>query len=192
MLAIHAINTTATSSDLLILPQLVDGVVGGAGAAGIPLAQVGNPQIDFGEFEHNPASGNQDEEYIELKNTNNTAVDISGWRLTGGVEHTFYAGSVIPSGRSLFVTPSAQAFLQRSSGPRGGQGLVVQGNYQGHLSNFGETVQLIAADGTVMSSFTTPIEPTDVQRFLRVSEVHYNPAGEQDTTEFIELTNISP
>ncbi len=111
--------------------------------------------------------------------------------MNGGVEYTFPAGTVIPAGRSVYVTPSVPDFLARSEGPRGNQGLFVQGNYRGHLSNLGETVQLTAADGSLMDSLTTPISPTTVQQFLRVSEIYYNPPGTEDQTEFLELTNIS-
>lgn len=191
ILAIHGLNTNSTNSDQLLLPVLVDGIISDASIAGIPHAQTGNPSIRFGAFEHDPASGNQDQEYIELSNPHATAVDISGWRLTGGIEHTFPAGTVIPRGRSLYVTPSVPAFQARTDGPRGNQGLFVQGDYRGHLSNFGETVQLIAADGSLMDSLITPVRPSEVQQFLRVNEVFYNPPGTDDATEFLELTNIS-
>jgi hypothetical protein len=191
ILAVHSLNNGTNSSDQLIMPVLINGVISDSNAAGIPHAQTSNPPVVFGTFEHNPASGNQDEEYIELRNPLNTAVDISGWRLTGGVEHTFRAGTVIPSNGSLFVSPSVPDFLARSSGPAGNQGLVVQGNYQGHLSNFGETVQLLAADGTPMDQLTTPITPSDAQLYLRISELYYNPPGLDESTEFVELTNIS-
>ena len=132
----------------MMLPVLIDGVIGDENAAGIPHAQIGNPDIRFGAFDQDPASGDQDQEYIELTNPNDTAVDISGWQLTGGIQHTFPAGTVIPANRSLYVTPSVPAFLSRTDGPQGDQGLFVQGNYRGHLSNYSETVQLIAADGS--------------------------------------------
>jgi hypothetical protein len=67
VLAIHALNTNAASSDMLVLPKLLKGIPG-AGGVGIPNAQVGNPQINFGALDVNPVSGNQDEEYIELHN----------------------------------------------------------------------------------------------------------------------------
>ena len=190
VLAIQVVNSSPTSNDMLLLPRLVDGVISNQAAAGIPLAQVGTPQISFGAVEHNPDS-NQDQEYIELRNENTVAVDISGWRIEGGVQHTFPAGTVVPSGRSLYLSPNAKEFLVRDSGPSGGQGLFVQGNYDGHLSNFGETISLITSTGQTLDTFTTPINPTDVQRFLRLSEVHYNPSGPAETTEFVEVTNTS-
>ena len=164
--------------------------LGAPDIVGIPHAQAGNPQINFGATDHSPISGNQDEEFIELLNPNSEAVDISGWRLTGGVEHTFKPGTVIRAGDKMYVSPDVTAFRNRATGPSGGQGLFVQGAYAGHLSRFGETVELVASDGTRMDSFTTPDAPSDVQRFLRVSELHFNPA-EGDEKEFIEVTNIS-
>jgi hypothetical protein len=191
MLAIHAINSSPTSNDMLLMPALIEGIVGSPNAAGIPHAQIGNPAIEFGAFDYDPASGNQDEEYIELRNPLDTAVDISHWQLSGGIEHRFPAGTVIPAGGSLFATPDVAAFLARQTGPRGGEGRFVQGNYQGHLSNLGERIELIAADGANIATLTTPVTPTLAQQFLRVSELHYNPPGPDDSTEFIELLNIS-
>jgi hypothetical protein len=160
-------------------------------AAGIPHAQSGNPPIGFGPIDYNPVSGNQDEEYIRLDNPNAAAVDISNWRLDGGVEHTFRPGTVIPAGGSLYVTPDVLTFLARATGPSGGQELFVQGSYGGHLSNVGETVQLIAPDDEVVATVLTPVAPSDAQLYLHVTELNYNPPGSGDLTEFIELQNIS-
>ena len=191
VLAIQSVNSSPTSNDQLVMPVLIEGIIGDDSAAGIPHEQVGNPPVTFGAFEHNPASGNQDEEFIELRNPLKTAVDISGWRIGGGIEHTFPPGTVIPAEGSMFISPNVPAFLGRESSPRGNEGLFVQGNYLGHLSNFGETIELHASDGTLMDRFTTPITPTDSQLYLRVSEVYFNPPGADELTEFIELTNIS-
>ena len=73
-------------------------------------------------------------------------VDISGWRIEGGIDFAFRPGTVIGAGGTLYVSPDVPAFRARTSGPSGRQGLFVQGNYAGHLSNFGETLRLVAAD----------------------------------------------
>ncbi len=160
--------------------------------------QIGAPQILFGTVDYNPNSGNQDEEFIELLNPNAVAVDISGWQLTGGVQHTFHPGTVLPPGRSLYVSPNVNAFRVRAAGPGGGQGLFVQGNYTGHISNHGTTIQLLAAEATVVDEIVTPMELTAAQQFLRISEIMYHPQGpetdtrfENDDYEFIELVNSS-
>jgi hypothetical protein len=201
VLSIHGMNSGATSTDLLFDFELIEGQAATTDV-GVPHAQVGNPAIQFGAIEVNPSSGNQDEEYIELVNPNATAVDISGWHLTGGVEHTFDVGTVILPGASLYVSPKQTAFRARTTGPRGGQGLSIQGNYNGHLSNLGETLTLTAPDGTSIASTTTPSNPSPVQQFLRVTEIMYHPANptpaeiaagydDGDRFEFIELQNTS-
>src|SRR6185295_12146527 len=54
----------------------------------IPTAQpnlaalsVAQRKVTFGTIDYAPASGNQDEEYLQLVNSNTFAVDISGWQL---------------------------------------------------------------------------------------------------------------
>lgn len=175
------------------------------GGVGIPEAQVGNPTIVFGAIDFAPTSSDQDEEYIELVNANPVSVDISGWQLTGGVEFTFRPGTVIPAGQSLYVSPNVSVFRSRAEGVGGNQGLFVQGGYEGHISSDGEPLSLVAADGTVVQRTFAGGQPSDVQRFLRITEVNYHPhnpnpidgLGElddgtesaADQFEFIELTN---
>src|SRR5207248_6132716 len=61
-------------------------------AGGIPQTQPTNAIINLGALEYNPVSGNQAEEYIQFVNTNSYGVDISGWKLAGGVDYTFRGG----------------------------------------------------------------------------------------------------
>ncbi len=166
--------------------------------AGIPGSQPAHPTINFGAYEVNPASGNQAQEYIELKNPNGYAVDISGWRLDGGVDFKFPKGTVIPANGTLYVSPDPYAFRQRTTGPRGGQGLLVAGPYDRQLSLRGETVRLLDASRTPVAWFTYAGQPTANQNGLRVTEVMYNPAPDPSATypdnndfEFVELQNIS-
>jgi len=169
----------------------------------IPGDQVGNPSIEFGALDFNPSSGNQDQEYIELINNNAVAVDISGWTLSGGISHVFQPGTVIAAGSTLYVTPSVADFRARTVGPGGGQELFVQEWNSGHLSSFGETVDLIAADTSLIDTITFVGDPSDAQQFLRITEIHYNPADpttaeqtagfiDNEQFEFVELINTSP
>ncbi len=158
-----------------------------------------------------PNSGTQQEEYIELRNHVSVAVDISGWSLSGAVEHVFEGGTVIPSGSggagsgylgSLIVAKDAAAFRARAAGPRGGQRRLVQGNYHGQLSARGETIELRDAAGVLIDSFSYGGTPTELQQSLRISEICYNPASPSAEElsampgvkgadfEFIEFVNI--
>lgn len=193
VLAIHSVNSSTNSSDQLIMVELVYGENDPVDVAGIPHEQADNPPIEIDpiDFDANPVSGNQDEEYLKLVNRNQTAVDISGWRLRGGVEQVMRPGTVIPARSTLYVVADAKAFRTRGTGPTGGQNLLVHGNYRGNLSNTSEVVELVSDDGTIIDTLTTPELDTPVQRFLRLTEINYNPPGSEDATEFIELTNIS-
>ncbi len=96
----------------------------------IPARQTVGVKLVFGAIEANPASN---ESFIEIVNDNTEAVDLTGWRLDGGVTFHFAAGTVIPAKESAFLSPDPRAFRARSSNPRGGQGLFVIGPYSGNL-----------------------------------------------------------
>ncbi len=157
----------------------------------MPLGHATNPTINFVTVESNPPGGNQDQEYIELANPNSFDADLSSWTLEGGISFTFTGGTVLPAGQSLFVTPDRYAFRQRAVSPRGGERRFVIGPYSGHLNNFGETLTLKNAAGATISTFTVPPAPSDVQRYLAISEIHYNPPDAADDTEFLEFVNTS-
>ncbi|MCH8921975.1 MAG: lamin tail domain-containing protein, partial [Planctomycetes bacterium] len=157
----------------------------------------GERGISFAAIEFNPVSGNQDEEFIELVNSNSVAIDISGWKLSGGVEHTFQPGVVIPAGGTLYVTPNSKAFRARASGPSGGQNLLIEGGYQGHLSARGETITLVDVADREIISTSYQGQPSEAQQFLRLSELMFHPAADDsgrdaDDFEFIELLNTGP
>ena len=52
--------------------------------------------VVFNEINYNPVTAGEDGEWIEIHNQNGIDVDISNWRLSGGVEFTFPNNTVIP------------------------------------------------------------------------------------------------
>ena len=158
-------------------------------SARLPEPQPATPRITFRSFENNPSTGKQDEEYIELQNSNSFAVDMSGWQLTGGVAFTFLPGTIIEAGHSLYISPNVAAFRGRTASPKGGEGLNIEGDYEGQISTRGETISLLDASATVIDSLTTPSTPSAQQDLLRITELHYAPPGGRPF-EFIELQNI--
>lgn len=199
VLAIHGLNSSATNSDMLILPELLEGTIVTGDIAGIPHAQPEDVTISFGDaIEFNPASGNQDEEYLTLVNTNDFAVDISDWSVQGSVKTFFAKGTVMAAGGTLYVSPNVRAFRNRSHGPTGGQGLFVQ-SYDGHLSNSGDTLRLLDASGRQVSETSYEGDPQSAQHDLRITEINYNPYPamlqfneldtDNDSFEFVEVLN---
>ena len=105
----------------------------------IPSVQPSNAVVYIASWEYNPSSGNPNEQYVELRNTNAYAVDVSQWQLGGGIGFTMRPGTVIPAGKSLYLSPNVNAFRARTNGPGGGQSLYVQGSYSGFLSTLGNS-----------------------------------------------------
>jgi hypothetical protein len=129
------------------------------GANEIPGPQQAGTVILFGAVETSPASGNADEQYIQLLNPNGSAVDISGWVLRAGVGaqahlFTFRGGTVIPAGGMLYVAASRPAFRARRIFPTGGQALFVTGDTARRLAAHGETIELTDQAGTKIDSTT--------------------------------------
>ncbi len=255
VLAIQAVNQSANSSDMLLLPQLLDraaaagyfekllngfaaqisaaavrdqrlwaakGITsfkstlssilnntlptrraqlfetyGPPGSGLIPDSEPVDTVVSFGSIEYNPASRNQEEEFIEIINANSYAVDLSDWRVEGGVDFTFPSGTVIPADGAdpergkLFLTPNVAAFRSRANSPTGGESRLVIGNYSGHLSNTGEQLTLYDANRSPVAATTTPTNLSDAQRFLIISEIMYHPPDKGDGMEFVEVLNTS-
>lgn len=96
------------------------------------------------------------EEFIELFNTGSTQLDLTGWRITGGVDFDFPAGTVIGAGKVLVVAGQKQSFVARHPGVTNvvgdfvRQSVVGPGpstNYSGVLSNSRDTIDLEADTG---------------------------------------------
>ncbi|MBL9176357.1 MAG: CotH kinase family protein [Verrucomicrobiales bacterium] len=162
----------------------------------IPDSQPDRIEVRIDALDFFPASGLQSEEYVRVTNAEPFAVDLSGWSLRGEIRHTFRPGTVIPAGKSLHVARDVAAFRNRPSSPRRGEGVFVQGNYEGQLSSRGGVVELVDARGRVASVLSYPGNPTSLQQGLRISEVMFHPAppppgspfGSEDF-EFLEFKN---
>jgi len=173
-------------------------VVQGPGGVGIPAAQSADTPLDFGaDFQLAPSSGDPRQAYITLVNPNPYAIDLSGWTLAGPAHTTFAAGTVIPAGDTLYLTPDVSAFRSRTEGPSGGERRFVQ-SYSGVLSPSGGTLTLFDASGRQVARQAFGGSGPADQHDLRVSEIMYNPAPDaadpsidNDDFEFIELVNTS-
>jgi len=178
----------------------------------IPPAQTNQPgMIVFDGLDFLPADGSQSNEYVILRNATPQAVDISGWRVAGEIEHTFKGGTVIPAGAGtaatnyiglLHLVKDARAFRARKSGPTGGERRFVQGNYSGQLSARGGTLRLYDGAGLLIATCTYAGAPLPTQENLRITELQYHPAAptvsesaalvgvKREDFEYLELSNI--
>lgn len=149
------------------------------------------PPVSFGVVEGSPSSLDQDEEYIEIVNTSNEAIDLSGWTVSGGVDFEFLPGTILEANGNLYLSPEVSVFRSRASSPTGGEGLNVEGDYSGQISARGEVITLSNAAGIVVDDLLTPSEESDPQKYLRITELHFAPLGGKEF-EFIEVVNTGP
>jgi len=123
-----------------------------AGAIEIPPSQPTNVFIGIGTIELSSNAADREQDFIQLINTNDICVDISGWKLSGAVDFTFPAGTVIVSNSFMYVSPNVKAFRQRVASPKRGERLLVAGPYKRPLSAPSERLALTDTRGRV---FTT-------------------------------------
>ncbi|MFT4546989.1 MAG: VCBS repeat-containing protein [Pseudoalteromonas tetraodonis] len=104
--------------------------------------------IVINEIMYHPASDNDSEEYIEITNIGENLVDLSGWKIFDGVDYTFPARTIPPSG-FLVIAADVSAF----EAIHGAIGNVI-GGWSGRLSNSGERVRLENIDGIEIDDVT--------------------------------------
>jgi hypothetical protein len=104
--------------------------------------------VVISEIMYHPSSENVLEEYIELFNKGASAVNLNGWRFSGGVQFTFPNVS-IPAGGYLVVAADTNVFKIKYPGVNN-----VIGNWTGFLNNSGEDVDLDDAQGDRADSVT--------------------------------------
>ncbi len=118
-----------------LIPCAVAGLILAA-----PSLRANDSVVVFNEVHYHPADENAQTEWIELRSLQGVDVDMSGWRLAGGVDYTFPAGTVI-SGRGFLLVAAVPSQLSGALGP-----------WTGRLANGGEEILLLNGNDRVMDS----------------------------------------
>ena len=104
------------------------------------------PNIVISEIHYNPSSDLQGEdeefEFVELVNREEADVDISGFRLTGGVEFTFPPGSIAGPGECILLAKNPRTYNHIQV-----QVYEISG---GRLDNAGEKLILLNSQGELI------------------------------------------
>jgi hypothetical protein len=124
--------------------------------AGEPLAAGILADLRITEVMYNPpvpASGGTDNnefEFIEIKNTGDETLDLSGVSFDKGVTFSFAGSSIktLGPGKFALVVKNKQAFLSRYGAALAN---LIAGEYEGKLANDGETIALVDLwNGTIV------------------------------------------
>jgi CotH protein/chitobiase/beta-hexosaminidase-like protein/lamin tail-like protein len=107
------------------------------------------------EFFYNPGSVANEEnlEFIEVYNPTGETVDLTGWRIRGGVDYDFSTGAMLPAGMAALVvavdtsTPIGAAKAHVFQNVHGiSSGIPLYGPFQGRLGDGGDSIRLERPD----------------------------------------------
>ena len=118
-----------------------------AGDARVPGNQPAAPDIVIDEIQHSPTSGNT-AEFVELYNPDGQAIDLSGWKIAGGIDLTVQPGTVILP-RSTMTFASNDPGFRAAYSPT----VFVGDRYTGDLAA-SEALTLTRPDGSVADTLT--------------------------------------
>jgi len=100
--------------------------------------------ITFNEIMYHPTKDDTSGEWLELYNQMSINMDISNWRITGGIDFRFPTNTTFPANSYLIVAADPQTFksVNRTAN--------VFGPFTNSLSNGGETLRLRNNSGRLM------------------------------------------
>src|SRR6185295_12166200 len=113
-------------------------------ALALPSAALADSAVVFNEIMYHPLTNEPALEWVELQNQHAVDIDLSGWRLDGGIDFNFAEGTVLRGGGYLVVA-SAPAELTAATGLTN-----VAGPFRNRLSNVGDTLRLRNNDSRII------------------------------------------
>lgn len=105
---------------------------------GAPNARPSSPVV-FNEIHFKPINTHPEDQFIELHNRTATPIQLSGWRVTGGIDYLMPPGTSIPAGGYLVIARDAARFREAHPGI---PNTLVIGNFSGNLASRGERLVL--------------------------------------------------
>lgn len=114
------------------------------------LAKVATAHADvvITEIMYHPDSLHEGEEYIELRNVGESTINLGGWEFTDGIEFKFLHGTILASGERLVVCRDRDQF--EAVYPD----VDCVGNWEGHLKNSGERIELCNEENVTIDEVT--------------------------------------
>lgn len=101
-------------------------------------------KIVISEIMFNPPSHRTNDEWIEIHNTHDAPINLTGWRFMRGIDFTF-PNITIPAGGYLVIASDTNAFKALYPNVTN-----VIGNWRGRLSNIDERLSLVNALGELI------------------------------------------
>jgi hypothetical protein len=123
--------------------------------------------VVINEIMYHPPSTNLAEQWFELFNPESSPVDLSGWRITKGVQFSIPTGTILPADGYLVIAADRAAFVAKNPGVTN-----VVGGWVGSINN---SIEISDASGRVINSVTFYSDGDWAVR--RLGPVQYNHQG---------------
>jgi hypothetical protein len=107
--------------------------------------------VVINEIMYDPISGEEDDEYVELRNRGSSLADVSGWRFVDGIDFEFPSNTVIAARGYLVVARNTARLLTNYAHLNSSDTV---GDFRGALADGGERLALARADGVVVDEVT--------------------------------------
>src|SRR5262249_26119109 len=111
--------------------------------------------VVINELMYKPISGLDDDQYVELYNQGGSAVDLSGWRFTKGVDLTFPPSASLAAGGYLVVARNPARLLANYPSLSSAN---IFGPFNGSLAGSGERVALARPDFLVTTNLSGQVK----------------------------------
>jgi hypothetical protein len=127
--------------------------------------------IVINEIMYKPVTQDDNDQYVELYNQGQAAVDLSGWTFTEGPQYTFPAGTIMPAGAYFVVCRNVSHFLTNYSNLTPA---ITFGDFQGSMAK-GRHIAL-ARPEPVLSTNDSAVVSTNWIKVV-VDEVSFEKGG---------------
>ena len=128
--------------------------------------------VGFNEIMYHPLAGGDDRQYVELYNRGSTNVNLSGWKLGGGISYTFPANCILATNSYLVVGRNVSSLLTNYPQLNATN---AYGNFSGKLSGRGERLTLTLPDTIVSTNGSGMVITNRID--IPVDEVTYGTGG---------------
>jgi len=128
--------------------------------------------VAINEIMYHPASGDDDDQFVELHNRGASPVNLGGWRLSDGISYTFPANTILAPDGYLVVGHEVTRLLTNYPQLNPGNTL---GNFDGRLSGAGERLALTMPDTVIVTNSTGTVETNLIH--ITMDEVTYGTGG---------------
>ncbi|MDF7799600.1 lamin tail domain-containing protein [Pontiellaceae bacterium B1224] len=128
-LSVEVHQYTTGSSDIVCGAQVTLRQSDGTGTPGTPFVE-------------------RDEEWIELYNRREAAVDLTGWEINGGIDYKMPEGTSLPAGDYLVIAKDAAALGVKHPGA------TILGDYSNRLGDGGDQLRIEDAAGNIVDEVT--------------------------------------